>query len=56
MIIVKYATLFLKKIDLFPSTQFIKYKKEPDHTTATGGFISVAVIIVFAILFTSLAV
>jgi hypothetical protein len=44
---------FLANGDLFSTSQFLRYKKESEFGTATGGFISIAVIIVFAALFWS---
>jgi hypothetical protein len=46
----------LRKCDLFAVSQFIRYKGEPDYSTATGGFCSVAILTIFAVLFTSMAV
>lgn len=46
----------LKSGDLFTTSQLLRYRKETDYGTATGGFISIAVFIVFAALFWSLAI
>ncbi len=46
----------LKMFDLFPVTQFVRYKGEPEYTSATGGFCSVTILAIFAILFTNLAI
>jgi hypothetical protein len=42
--------------DLFAASQFIKYKGESDFKTATGGFCSVVILTIFAVLFTSMAI
>ncbi len=47
-------TTLLRKFDLFPTTQFLRYKSEAEYKTATGGFVSMAVIVIFVILFYSL--
>lgn len=41
----------LKKLDFFPAQQFLRFQGEPDYTTATGGFCSVVIIVIFFILF-----
>lgn len=41
----------LKSLDFFPTQQFLRYKGEPEYKTATGGFCSILVIIIFIILF-----
>ena len=46
----------LRMCDLFAVSQFVKYKGESDYKTATGGFCSVAILTIFAVLFTSLAI
>lgn len=43
----------LKSLDLFPTSNLIRYKDSSDYTTATGGFVSIIVIIVFIVLFAS---
>jgi len=43
----------LKSLDLFPTNNFLRYKDESDYTTATGGFVSIVVIIIFIVLFAS---
>lgn len=45
----------LKMCDLFAVSQFVKYKGESEYQTATGGFCSIAILTIFAVLFTSLA-
>lgn len=47
-----------RAIDLFPASQFLRYKGEPEYKTATGGFCSLVIIIIFIVLFinTGLAV
>lgn len=44
----------LRFFDLFSYSSFIRYKGESEFKTATGGFFSVAVLIIFAVLFTNL--
>lgn len=34
----------LKKMDLFPADQFIRFRGESEYTTATGGFFSIVLI------------
>lgn len=46
----------LKSGDLFTSSQLLRYRKEMDYGTATGGFVSIAVFIVFAALFWNLGI
>lgn len=46
----------LKSGDLFTTSQLLRYRKESDYGTATGGFVSVAVFIVFAALFWNLGI
>ena len=48
-----WTTKVLKKIDLFPATNFIRYNADHEYTTSMGGFVSIAVIIIFAVLFAS---
>jgi hypothetical protein len=43
----------LKKIDLFPTDQFVRYNGESEYTTATGGLVSLALIVVILILFSN---
>lgn len=54
--ILKCLNKILKTIDLFPTSIFLRYKGETDYTTATGGFLSITVIIVFIILFASMGI
>ena len=46
----------LSACDLFAVSQFIRYKGESEFKTATGGFFSIAVLVIFAVLFTNLAI
>ena len=46
----------LSACDLFAVNQFIRYKGESEFKTATGGFFSIAVLVIFAVLFTNLAI
>ncbi len=53
--------LFLKGLlrllrwgDMFTTSQFLRYRGDSDYGTATGGFTSIAVLIVFVILFANL--
>lgn len=43
----------LKKIDLFPTNQLVRYNGESEYTTATGGLVSLALIVIILILFSS---
>lgn len=54
--ILKCVHRVLKTIDLFPTSTFLRYKGDTDYTTATGGCLSITVIIVFVILFASMGV
>lgn len=49
----RYLKAGLKIFDLFPTTQFIKFNKDSEYTTATGGFVSLGLIIIILILFSS---
>ena len=40
--------------DLFAHTSLLRYNMESDYSTATGGFLSFVIVIVFAALFFSL--
>lgn len=44
----------LKAFDLFPTQQYLRYKEEPDYKTATGGAVSIAILVIFIIMFYSL--
>ena len=44
---------FLRKFDSFPATQFLRYNGESEYATATGGILSLIIIVIFIILFTS---
>ena len=46
----------LRKFDLFPANQFLRYKGDPEYTTATGGIISLFVITIFIILFATMGI
>ena len=46
----------LKHVDLFSTTQFLRYNGEDSYTTATGGVVSIAVISILVILFASMGV
>lgn len=43
----------LKKVDLFPTDQFTRYNSEAEYTTATGGLVSLVLIIIILILFSN---
>jgi hypothetical protein len=43
----------LKKIDLFPTDQFVRYNSESEYTTATGGFVSLGLITIILLLFSN---
>lgn len=47
---------FISKFDCFASTQFLRYKGEPQYSTATGGIISIIIIIIFIVLFINAAI
>ena len=42
-----------RKLDLFPTTNFIRYNAEDYYSTTTGGIASLAIIIIFTVLFAS---
>ena len=46
----------MKKPDLFCQTTFVRYNGEADYSTATGGFVSLAVIVIFSILFFNMGI
>lgn len=52
--VLKFFNAFLKNIDLFPNSQFLRYNGEKEYTTATGGCISITVITIFIALFASM--
>ena len=41
-------------MDLFPNSQLLRYNGDPEYKTTTGGIISAAVLVIFAILFASM--
>jgi hypothetical protein len=43
----------LQKADLFCSTEYLRYKKEPEYKTAFGGFCSVVLILSLMIVFSN---
>ena len=45
---------FFRMFDLFPNSKLLRYNGEPEYNSTTGGFISVAVLIIFIILFASM--
>jgi len=49
----KVIRQLLRKVDSFPATQFFRFQGETEYATATGGFLSLIIIVVFVILFTS---
>lgn len=51
---ISFLQSVFRKFDLFPATQFLRYKEEGDYKTATGGFVSIAIMIIFVILFYNL--
>ena len=53
--IIKFVKKFFTKFDLFPATQYLRYKEEAEFKTATGGLVSIVIIIIFIIVFQSLA-
>lgn len=44
----------LRTVDLFPTSNLLRYKGDPEYTTATGGVVSISVITIFIILFASM--
>ena len=46
-----YLLKALRQIDFFPAQQFLRYRGEPEYKTATGGFCSIVIIVIFFILF-----
>ena len=44
----------LRMFDLFPNSQFLRYHGKPKYNSMTGGFISIAVLVIFIILFASM--
>jgi hypothetical protein len=54
--IIKKVAALLRWGDMFSTSQFLRYRGDSDYGTVTGGFVSVAVIIVFAILFANLGI
>ena len=47
-------SLALRSIDLFPTSNLVRYNGGTDYTTTTGGLISIVVIAIFIILFASM--
>jgi hypothetical protein len=52
----KTSSKFFRKVDLFPTTKLLRYNGETEYTTTTGGIISVAVIVIFVVLFANMGV
>jgi hypothetical protein len=52
----KKLSAFLRWSDLFSTTQFLRFRGDSDYGTVTGGFTSIAVLVVFSILFANLGV
>jgi hypothetical protein len=50
------AQTLMRFFDLFSYSTFLRYKGESEFKTATGGFFSLIVLIIFAILFTNLGI
>ena len=46
----------IRQLDLFPTSTFLRYKGDNDYKTATGGIVSIIVIMTFVVLFASMAV
>jgi hypothetical protein len=51
---VSVVRAILKIFDLFPTSQFLRYKQDADYKTATGGLVSIALIVICIIMFYSL--
>ena len=45
---------FFKKVDLFEHNNLLRYNGESEYTTVTGGLVSIAVIVLYVILFASM--
>lgn len=51
MSICKFVKRTLRKLDIFGSSQFLRYKEEPRFGSLTGGIATIILIVLFAILF-----
>ncbi len=51
-----WTSKFFRKIDLFPTNNFIRYNAENEYSTTLGGIVSLAVIIIFIVLFASMGI
>ena len=49
-----YINNILRKPDLFCQPSLLRYNGEAEYSTATGGFLSIAVIVIFVTLFFSM--
>ena len=45
---------FFRTVDLFPTSNFIRYNGDADYKTVTGGVISITVLSIFIVLFFSM--
>ena len=46
----------LLKCDVFATSQFLRYDSEPEYRTMTGAFCSIAIVVVFLAIFTSVII
>jgi hypothetical protein len=49
--LIKFTHSVIKTFDFFPNKQFVRYENETEYKTATGGALSLTIIIIFTILF-----
>ena len=47
--ILKNLSRMIEKVDFFNSSQLLRYEKENDYRTFTGGFISLGIIVVISL-------
>ena len=52
---VKLALTVIRRLDMFPSGEYLRYKGQPVYRTITGGVISIVILTIFVILFASTA-
>lgn len=56
MKIVPKVQSLLRTFDLFSTSQFLRYQEEGEYKTASGGICSLAIIIIFGVLFLNTAI
>ena len=54
--ILKNLSRMIEKVDFFNSSQLLRYKKENDYRTFTGGFISLGIIVVISLGFSNMII